>query len=876
MSATASTVARVRDGAVALWAFVFWLGSLAGRWLGLPLPLLLSSTAIGIVCLLAGLLRSSPRYGRRPDAWIATPATLPLPAVVLTSLVLIGVAASAAAVRLHVMDVGPLAEMARRGGVFDVGAMVATEPRVTDRGWWAIHRVMEVDGKPTRERALVRGEGTPPALGSRWRGRATARPLGDDGFEGYLRSQHAAVRLDPRRWQADGPPNALFRSTEAIRERVRRSFGLRLDPSSAGLAVGLVTGDTRLLPAADEDAMRATGLTHLVAVSGSNVAIVAGGALLLGSWLRLGARGRRWLVGAVIAWFAVLTRFEPSVLRASVMAVLVLGAGARGVPVDAVRTLSLTVLLLLALDPFLGSSLGLVLSATATAGVLVFAPLVARRLHRVPRRLAQVLAVTIGAQLTVAPALLVTQGEVPLASVPANLVAVPAAALASTVAGVAAVVAQASPVVGSLVVQLADPPLRVILWLARRWQHELGVLSLAQPVAFLLALATGLWLLARPAGRVARRAAAVAVLAGVAIAVPVIGARAPVRTLTLTAIDVGQGDAVLVQSPGATMLVDAGEDAAAARWLRRHGVSELDLVVVSHPHADHVGGVPAVLRQSRVGTLWYRPVEDGSPAVDETLRLAASSGVSVHEPSTSQRAQVGDLLVEVLNPPTGRPFLTSESEPNDMSLVVRVNWGSRSVLLTGDVEEPAQREIMRRGFDVSASVLKVPHHGAVTTDPAFLAATRATVAVVSVGRDNRYGHPHPDTMAQLQALGMEIHRTDRDGTIRFEVPPTGGEIAATGSGPTPQIASLHAPRLPVRGTRGVARPSVGRSASRPPPCRRTRSRRRDRRRARDRAPPRAANRIPVRRVQGRGVARGRGPVRRPQARGRGLPRGTDI
>jgi competence protein ComEC len=244
---------------------------------------------------------------------------------------------------------------------------------------------------------------------------------------------------------------------------------------------------------------------------------------------------------------------------------------------------------------------------------------------------------------------------------------------------------------------------------------------------------------------------------------------------TLTALDVGQGDAVLLRTPTVTVLVDAGDpDADVVGALRRNGVRQLDLLVVTHAHLDHVGGAPAVLAAMPVGEVWMHPPPAGVVVVDQvaaTLQGAAGRGVSVRGPPAGARVVLGDLRLEVLGPPSGRPFLGTRSEVNNSSIVLRASVvGAGSVLLAGDAEAEAQQDLMARfGVGLRTDVLVVPHHGSRTSDPAFLAAVGAHTAVLSVGRSNRHGHPHPQLMATLERLGMEVLRTDVLGDVHVAV-----------------------------------------------------------------------------------------------------------
>jgi competence protein ComEC len=244
---------------------------------------------------------------------------------------------------------------------------------------------------------------------------------------------------------------------------------------------------------------------------------------------------------------------------------------------------------------------------------------------------------------------------------------------------------------------------------------------------------------------------------------------------TLTALDVGQGDALLLRTRSAALLVDAGEpDAQVVAALRRNGVTRLDLVVVTHPHLDHVGGVPAVLAALPVGEVWMHPPPEGMVVADEVAAMilaAAERGIAVRAPPAGARVSVGDLRIEVLGPPSGRPYATTRSEANNASIVLRVSVdGAGSVLLAGDTEREAQQDLLRlHGAGLRADVLVVPHHGSRTNDPAFLAAVGSRTAVISVGRGNRHGHPHPDVLAVLERLGMVVLRTDRLGDVRLPV-----------------------------------------------------------------------------------------------------------
>ena len=743
----------------------------------------LEGAALLLVALLgAGLLVLLAGRAHRQDEW-----RLGVPVGVLALVVVASSVAGGLILRDDAAASGAVPALAARGGTTGMLLRVVAEPRPIARGWHVPVRVEQAGGQRVRERAAIVLEEDPPALGERWWVQASARPLPEGGYGAWLAQQHARGVLDPVVTERLGPGGAASRGTEWLRDRVRIAATRHLDDRRGGLLVGFVSGDTRLLPAADRAAMQATSLTHLTAVSGTNVAIVAGGVLGLAALLRLPPGAARLAVAVVVPWFAFLTRFQPSVLRAGAMALLLLLAAARGQLRDARHALALVVLVLVLLDPRLGGALGLLLSAVATAGVLVLAPAVRARLPAtLSRRLATAAAVTLGAQLAVLPLLLATFGELPLVSVPANLLAVPAAVVAATLAFIGTALAVVSVEAAAVAFALAGPGAAVVLAVAEGLAGRGASVTLVNPASIVAALAGAAWLLSQHRGPVRTALAVVTVVAVAVAGAPAVGGALPPRVLTVTAIDVGQGDAFLVESPRARVLVDAGEGEAAARWLRRHGRRHLDLVVVTHPHLDHVGGVPEVLRRVRVGTVWASLLPTALPQAAEVYTVAAARGVPVRVPAVGDRAEVGDLTIEVLHPPPGRPYRSARSELNETSTVLRVHHGGRRVLLTGDIELRAQADLLAAGTPLSAELLAVPHHGAGTTDPAFLAAVAPVTALISVGAHNRHGHPDPTTLSALEDLGVEVRRTDLEGTIRVEVP---SPRSAPAAGPASPLTS---------------------------------------------------------------------------------------
>jgi competence protein ComEC len=438
----------------------------------------------------------------------------------------------------------------------------------------------------------------------------------------------------------------------------------------------------------------------------------------------------------------------------------------------ALPALSASVVVLLLLDPRLARDAGFALSVTATAAIVLLAPGWSRRLRDRgwPALLADAVAVAAAAGLATAPLVAGLSGLVSLVSLPANLLAAPAVAPATVLGLLATLAGAVVPPAGDALVWLAGWPVRWLVAVARTaaglpdaatgWPAGTGGALLL--TAVLVVAAFLLWRHPR------LRALAVAALVGLLVlGLPLRQATVgwPPADAVLVACDVGQGDALVVPTgPGEAVLVDAGPEVGPVdRCLDRLGVDVLPLVLLSHLDADHVGGLAGALTGRTVGTIATGTL---SPADDRVAVLEAHArraGADREVLLPGDVRTVGGATFEVLAPPA--EIATATAEPNDLSLVVRVTHRGLRVLLTGDLGAEAEARVLARGVDLRADVLKVPHHGSADADPAFLAATGARIAVISVGADNTYGHPAPGLLSTLVRAGMRIHRTDLHGDL---------------------------------------------------------------------------------------------------------------
>jgi competence protein ComEC len=406
--------------------------------------------------------------------------------------------------------------------------------------------------------------------------------------------------------------------------------------------------------------------------------------------------------------------------------------------------------------------------------------------------LAEALAVPAAAQAACAPVVAALFGTVALAAVPANLLAVPAVAPATVLGVLAAVVSPVAPPLAAAAAWLASWPAWWLVWVARVCADVPGA-SLPWPGGVAGGLALAALLLAAVA---AVRVRPLRVLAGVAAAALVLVAL-PIRAVApgwppdgwrVVGCAVGQGDAeVLRAGPGAAVVVDTGPDPGPVdACLRRLGVSAVPLLVLSHLHADHVGGLQGALRGRAVGAIVTSGDDRPSAGSRALAGAVRRSGVPVLRAGPGAVYRAGDVRLEVLGPV--RRFEGTRSDPNNNSLVVRADVAGLSVLLGGDVEHDGQQALLAAGAPLRADVLKVPHHGSAFSEPAFLDAAAAPVALVEVGAGNDYGHPSAVVVARLQRGGARVLRTDLDGDVA--VVALDGRLAVAVRGPD------HAARSP--------------------------------------------------------------------------------
>jgi len=677
-----------------------------------------------------------------------------------------------------------------------------------------------------RARLTVLGQAPEVAYGDEIRGTfrlRRPRRFGTPGafdYPGYLAAQGLFLEgwtREPVEWVPAGHGSTIQAAIFRLRALLLRRLDAALPSSQAALLKAMVLGDRSGLSPEMNRAFLDSGTYHILAISGLNVSLLAGALFGCFRLLRAPPRIAAAAAAVLVTLYAALAGGSASVIRAAVMTdayLLAVILDRRG---DLLNSLALSALALLWWNPRFLFDVGFQLTYLATLGILVILPRCEEALAAVPRVLrwpVESVAITLAATIMTLPILAAAFNRVAPVGILANLPIVPLSGLITALGTAACALLLATPAgvpwLNHVNAGLADLLFATAGWFAA-WPWSAVRVYTPTPgmVATYYAIGAACLLAAAPdAGhrltrterawtgvhRWARWLGATGAFVGAVALVIQVGVRLwpPARppTVRITLLDVGQGEALFVELPGGRrLLVDAGGvpggrfDIGAhvvTPFLLHQWVGSLDVLVLTHAQADHIGGVPAILRGFPVGEVWSGDTPNPSVTflwVQEYLRYRRIPHriLSAGSPPT----RWGEAAIEVLHP-APRPSRgaggarVERVRPNDASLVLRLGIGSQAALLTGDVEREGELALVRRPVALRAQVLKVPHHGSRTSSSwALLAAVRPEVALVSAGYRNRFNHPHPEVVDRYRALGVRLFRTDLQGAIGVEMRPEG-------------------------------------------------------------------------------------------------------
>jgi competence protein ComEC len=747
---------------------------------------------------LAGLSGPAPARPAGPGSAARRRAASPALGAPLALAVALAVLAGAlvADLRLAALESGPLRGLEGR----TISARAVLLEPVRDRpGGLAVVRARLLDGPAAGDGAVLRIRSRPrggglhtgswPGVGEIVAVTGTVAPLGR--YDAYQGRRGALAAIETSGLRATGERRGgLAGIVDAARRRAEAGLERGLQQDDAALLRGMVLGQDEQLSDNVRDDFKRSGLAHVLAVSGQNVMLLATLVLGAGALLGVGLRARLVLALVLVALYVPLTGAGPSIQRAGVMGAAGLVAALAGRPAHRWYALGLAAAVTLALNPRASGEPGWQLSFAAVIALLALGPPLRAALARaVPGPVADAAAITIAATIGTAPLMAFHFEQVSLASLPANLLAAAAIAPVMWLGMLAAAAAQIAPALAAPFDALSAPLLGFVQWVARTMAGAPAAalpLRVGSPAALALtyaALGAAALAIARFARSVARRlgpprprrrlgwtaaaAAAVTAAALLAAASPAHEARTPLAgEVVVSFLNIGQGDATLIQSGPASVLFDTGPPGGPIlRRLREAGIDRLDGLVLTHAQADHEGMALEVMQAFRPqlvvdgGAGWPTYVQRALPgalAATHARRLDAHAG---------QTITFGAITARLLWPPAPGPGFRPEGDPNDRAIVAIVTVGDFDLFLSADAESNVTSALPLPQVEA----MKVAHHGSADDGlPTLLQRLQPEIAAIEVGADNTYGHPTPSTLAALRAVD-HVYRTDRGGTVRLRV-----------------------------------------------------------------------------------------------------------
>ena len=563
------------------------------------------------------------------------------------------------------------------------------------------------------------------------------------------------IQTQPSRWAS---------ALGAIRLGLRSLSG---DGNAGALIPGMVLGDTSKQSVEFKNSMRRSGLTHLVAVSGANFALVSAFVLWMMQFLFARMKFRLSATAISLIAFIALVRPSPSVLRAAAMAAVLLVAQGTKKGRDSLPALGFAIAAVVVVDPWQARDAGFALSVLATAGLLLFAPVLIEKLSiHLPGKLAQALAPPIAATVFCSPIIVALSGYLAPMSVIANLLAAPFVAPITIVGFIAALFSPFAPLISTVLIWFIRFPAGAIALIAH-WASSFPVLTLQSgKIGFLIiaSFTLGSWLLKKWFKHI--------IVFTLVILISITWLqRWPGGDWQVANCDIGQGDSMVINLGNHQgIVIDVGPDAVAEdRCLKALGIREIPLLILSHFHADHVAGLTGAIKNRAVGQVWVSV--NSAPLIESAKAQAALKGVEMIKAVRGMSARVGPLTIRVLWPTLSATSFEEMpgdgSQINNSSIAILITSNAFSLFAGGDLEPPVQEILVK---DVGpVDIYKVCHHGSRYQDLAFMSALHPRISIISVGAGNTYGHPAVQTLEALARLGSEVLRTDIDGAIAVQV-----------------------------------------------------------------------------------------------------------
>lgn len=588
--------------------------------------------------------------------------------------------------------------------------------------------------------------------------------------------------------------NPIIKASLFLKNRMEIVIDESLPKNQAGLLKGMLIGDRNGLPESIENDFNISGLTHIVCVSGANIAYVTFACIFI-----LGLAGIKKPASSIITIFAVLifmfiTGCSPSVVRASIMGIMILLADVFTRKTDVYTSISSACLIVLLYNPLTFYDVGFQLSFAGTIGIVLFYKTLSGIFEFLPKYINQALSATLAAQITVCPIIALYFNKLSLIALLTNVLVIPATGLITFIGFITVLLGQFS-LIGARIISGLNFVLLSFVLKSAELSAKIPYASILVPTpsfAFLIIFYgisfTLLWYAShknetnRYFSCIPKICAVVALASLVIMLLP--------KPFKIYFLDIGQGDSIFIRNnTGQTCLIDGGgtypgsfssfkpEDTILP-FLLDNGAGTLDMAILSHPHGDHIQGLIKAAENINLKCLVIGSANERNADLEKLLEICHQKNIRVVEVSQGDHIHFGTADFLVLHP-AKKPIDYQGSPVNNNSLVLKLVYNRVRILFTGDIQSEAETEILESGQNIHSDILKVSHHGSpFSTNPNFLKKVSPSFAVISVGR-NTFGHPADSVLQRLEQNHVKTFRTDKSGCITIKINNNGYSITPT-------------------------------------------------------------------------------------------------